>query len=99
VVPGDLRAYQTVPLRNFAYAGFAVEAQWWERFSVLLQAIAQQSPLPRTGTHKVDRPGVLFTAGGRYRAEPGSLEFSVSEDASVSGAPDFIANMAWMFSY
>lgn len=99
VVPGDLRAKQTVPLRNFLYAGIGVEAAWAERMSVLAQVMAQQSPLPDTGTHHVDRPAVLVSFGGRYYGRSGSLEVSVSEDASVAGAPDFIANMAWKMRY
>lgn len=99
IIPGDLKGFQTVPLRNAAYGGIAFESAWWTRFSVLVQTLVQQSPLPRTGTHHVDRPAVLLTFGGRYAFPAGSVEFSLTEDASVSGAPDFIATVAWTISY
>jgi hypothetical protein len=47
----------------------------------------------------VDRPGVLLTVGGRYAFRRGSLELSLTEDPSVSGTPDFIANMAFTMTF
>jgi hypothetical protein len=99
IVPGDLKGYQTVPLRNVLYAGAGVEAGWGERWTVLVQTVVQQSPLPETGINHVDRPGVLFTFGGRYRLRGGTIELSLTEDPDVAGAPDFIANMAWVTRY
>ncbi len=99
IVPGDLKGYQTVGLRNAAYAALGLEAAWRPRFSLLVQTLAQQSPLPVTGAHHIDRPSVLLTVGGRYAFEQGSLELSLTEDASVSGAPDFIAQAAWTMQY
>jgi hypothetical protein len=99
IFPGDLKGLQTVPLRNAFYAGCGIEAAWWDRFSVLVQTLAQQSPFPRTGTHHVDRPGVLLTVGGRYAFRRGSLELSLTEDPSVSGTPDFIANLAYSMDF
>ena len=99
IMPGDLKAYQTVPLRNSWYAGAGLEAAWWDRFSVLVQTVVQRSPLPETGIDHLDRHGILLTVGGRYHFSRGSLEFSLTEDPDVSGAPDFIANVAWMLTY
>jgi hypothetical protein len=99
IFPGDLKGHQTIPLRNSWYAGGGIEAAWWERFSVLVQALVQQSPLPETGIDHVDRPGILLTVGGRYHFPNSSIEFSLTEDPNVSGAPDFIADMAWMLRY
>jgi hypothetical protein len=47
----------------------------------------------------VDRPGVLLTVGGRYALRRGSLELSLTEDPSVSGTPDFIANLAYSMDF
>lgn len=99
IIPGDLKANQTIPLRNAWYAGGGIEAAWWERFIVLVQALVQQSPYPETGIDHIDRPGILLVFGGRYHFPNSSLEFSLAEDPNVSGAPDFIANVAWMLKY
>ncbi len=95
IFPGALRAYQTIPMRTYSYAGFGIEAAWWERFSVVVQTVAATSPYPDTGIRQVDWPGVLLTFGGRYYFNPGSLEFSLTEDADTKGAPDFIMNITY----
>lgn len=95
VFPGDLKAHQTVYLRNFAYAGFGIEAAYWSSFSLLVQTMAQTSPLPRTGIRQLDWPGVLLSFGGRYYSGSSSFEFSLTEDVDTAGAPDFIANITF----
>jgi hypothetical protein len=100
VVPGKLRGYETVPIRSYAYAGFGVEAAWWERFSVIVQTVVAGSPYPETGIREVDWPGVLLTFGGRYAfGRGGGIEFSLTEDPDTAGAPDFIFNLSttWKF--
>ena len=95
VSPGDLKAYQAIPLRMFGYAGLGIEAAWWERFHVLVQTVAASSPLPETGIRQLDWPGILLTFGGRYSFDRSSIEFSLTEDPDTAGAPDFIANVGW----
>jgi hypothetical protein len=99
VFPGKLRGYETIPMRAYAYAGFGVEAAWWERFSVIVQTIVASSPYPETGIRQVDWPGVLLTFGGRYAFRSGSLEFSLTEDPDTAGAPDFILNLSFKQSF
>ena len=99
VVPGDLKGYQTIPMRTYAYAGFGIEAAWWERFSVIVQTVVSDSPYPTTGIRQVDWPGILLTFGGRYSFGSSSLEFSLTEDPDTAGAPDFIANVTYMMSF
>ena len=99
VVPGDLKGYQTIPMRTYAYAGFGIEAAWWERFSVIVQTVVSGSPYPTTGIRQVDWPGILLTFGGRYSFGSSSLEFSLTEDPDTAGAPDFIANVTYMMSF
>jgi hypothetical protein len=99
VVPGDLKGYQTIPMRTYAYAGFGVEAAWWDRFSVIVQTVVAGSPYPTTGIRQVDWPGILLTFGGRYAFRSSSLEFSLTEDPDTAGAPDFIANVTYMMSF
>jgi hypothetical protein len=99
VVPGDLKGYQTIPMRTYAYAGFGVEAAWWDRFSVIVQTVVAGSPYPTTGIRQVDWPGILLTFGGRYSFGSSSLEFSLTEDPDTAGAPDFIANVTYTMSF
>jgi hypothetical protein len=99
VVPGDLKGYQTIPLRNYAYGGFGVEAAWWERFSVIAQTVVATSPYPSTGIREVDWPGVLLIIGGRYSSGSGSFEFSLTEDPDTAGAPDFVLNMTYRYVF
>lgn len=94
-VPGDYAGYQTVGLRTFWHGGLGIETAWWSRFSILVQAVAQTSPFPTTGIREVDWPAVLFTFGGRYYAAGGNFEFSLTEDPTTAGAPDFIANVVY----
>lgn len=88
VFPGDLDGHETVELDNFLYAGAALEASFWKKFSLLVQMLAQGSPFPKTGIGSVDRTSVLLTFGGRYVSGRDSLEFSITEDANTAGAPD-----------
>ncbi len=99
VVPGDLKSYQTIPMRTYAYAGFGVEAAWWDRFSVIVQTLVAGSPYPRTGIRQGDWPGILLTFGGRYVFGSSSIEFSLTEDPDTAGAPDFIANVTYSMSF
>ena len=99
VVPGDLKGYQAIPMRTYAYAGFGVEAAWWERFSVIVQTVVAGSPYPSTGIRQVDWPGILLTFGGRYSFSSSSFEFSLTEDPDTAGAPDFIMNVSYMMSF
>lgn len=88
VFPGNLKGYETVELDNFIYAGAALEAALWKKFSLLVQGVAQGSPFPKTGIGAMDRTSVLLTFGGRYSCGKDSLEFSVTEDPNTAGAPD-----------
>ncbi len=99
VFPGDLKGYQTIPLRDYAYGGFGVEAAWWEHFHVIVQTLVQGSPFPRTDIRQVDWPGVLLVMGGRYSFEKSSVEFSLTEDPDTAGAPDFILNLSYAVKF
>ncbi len=99
VLPGDLKGYQTIPMRTYAYAGFGVEAAWWDHFSIIVQTVVAGSPYPTTGIRQVDWPGVLLTFGGRYSFGSSSIEFSLTEDPDTAGAPDFIVNVTYMMSF
>ena len=95
VFPGDLHAEQTVRLKEYFYAGAAVEAALLENFSLLGQISFQSSPFPHTGIGSVDRTAALLTIGGRYGTGKNSLEFSLTEDPNTAGAPDVIFNLAY----
>lgn len=89
VFPGDLKAHETVRLRNFAYAGAGVEAALWNNLALLCQALIQGSPFPKTDIPTIDRPSVLLSIGGRYHSGKDIFELSFSEDPNTAGAPDF----------
>jgi hypothetical protein len=95
VFPGELRGYQTVRLRNYAYAGTGLEAIAWPSLSLIGQVSVQTSPYPRTDISQIDRAAVMLVVGGRYYADTGSVELSLTEDLNTSGAPDFVLNLAW----
>jgi hypothetical protein len=97
--PGDLKGYQTIPLRNVVFAGLGIEAAWWERFHAIAQVMVQQSPYPETGIREVDWPGILLMIGGRYVFERSALEFSLTEDPNTAGAPDFTLNVGYAWNY
>ncbi|OGW40737.1 MAG: hypothetical protein A2010_16155 [Nitrospirae bacterium GWD2_57_9] len=95
VMPGKLKAYQTVDLETFYYGGAAVEYRYDPDLTLLAQVMAASSPYPETGISEIDTPGILLVLGGRYYLGRGSLEFSLTEDPNTSGAPDFILNLTW----
>jgi hypothetical protein len=95
VFPGDLKAFQTVGLSNFIYAGAGIESLVWPRVGLLAQLVVQTSPYPHTGISQIDNTGMILVLGGRYYADSGSFEFSLTEDPNTSGAPDFILNFTY----
>ena len=99
VFPGALKGYETVPMHTYYYAGFGIEAAWWERFSVIAQTMVATSPYPDTGIRQIDWPGVLLVVGGRYSFSTSSIEFSLTEDPDTAGAPDFILNITGKMNF
>jgi hypothetical protein len=88
VLPGKLRADETLKLDASPYAGLGVEAALWSHISLLGQVMFQKSPLPKTGIGSLDRPSALLSLGGRYSWEKNSLDFAFTEDPNTAGAPD-----------
>ena len=95
VSPGDLKARQTVSLKNFFHGGAGIEAALWEQFSLLGQVEFQTSPFPKTGIGAIDRISVLLSLGGRYGTGNNSLECSITEDPNTAGAPDVTFNLTY----
>ncbi len=95
VFPGELKALQTVRLRDFVYGGAGVEALIKPHLGLLAQLMVQTSPYPHTGISKIDDVGMLLVMGGRYYAGGGSYELSLTEDPNTTGAPDFILNLTY----
>lgn len=95
VVPGDLKAHQTINLRTFYYAGAGLEYLYDPSLGLIAQAMLQTSPFPETGISQIDTAAVWLALGGRYYLNPGSIEFSLIEDPNTSGAPDFIVNLTY----
>jgi hypothetical protein len=95
VFAGDLKAEETVRLRDYIYGGAAVEALVWEKISLVGQVFIQGSPFPETDISAVDRTAVLLSLGGRYRSGKNAFEFAFTEDPNSSGAPDFSFHFSW----
>lgn len=93
VFPGNLKAEETIDLREYFYAGIGIEAAAWEKLHLLGQLFVQTSPFPDTDISAVDRTAVMISLGGRYAFKDNSIEFSFTEDMSTSGAPDFTASL------
>jgi hypothetical protein len=99
VFPGELRAYQTVKLENYYYAGSGIETLISRHLSLLVQFMVQTSPYPSTGISKIDNTGMILVLGGRYYANSGSYEFSLTEDPNTTGASDFILNLSYKMRF
>jgi len=99
VLPGDLRARETVDLQPYYYFGGAAEWGLWKNFEVLGQFLVQTSPFPDTGIAEIDRTGVILTLGGRYAFGRNSLELSFTEDLNTTGAPDFTFQLGFKHKF
>jgi hypothetical protein len=95
VFPGDLKAHDKLNLRNFFYAGAAIEAAVGGGLSLIAQIEAQTPVYPETDLRAVDRDAVLLVVGGRYTASNHTFDLSLTEDINTSGAPDFIVNLTY----
>ncbi len=95
IFPGVLRAKEAVALRTSFYGGAAIEAAIWNHFSLIVQAMFQTSPFPKTDIGSIDRVAALLTFGGRYSSGKNSLEFSLTEDPNTAGAPDVTFNLTY----
>ncbi len=99
VLPGDLRARETIGLQPYYYFGAVAEWAWWKNFEVLGQCLAQTSPFPETGISAIDQTGVILTLGGRYIFGLNSLEASFTEDLNTTGAPDFTFQLGFKHKF
>jgi hypothetical protein len=99
VFPGDMKGLERVDMQNYFYGIASIEAALGKKFSLIAQLQAQTDIYPETGVTAVDRAAVLFAGGGRYTMSNGSLDLSLTEDLSTSGAPDFIVNVTYTIKY
>jgi hypothetical protein len=95
VFPGDLKAVDTIGMKDYFYAGAAIEAAMWRHFGLIGEVLFQTSPFPHTDIGSVDRVCALVVLGGRYSSGKDSMEFSLTEDANTAGAPDVIFNLTY----
>jgi hypothetical protein len=89
VIPGSLKAQESIGLKNYWYGGFGMEWKPWKRISLLGQISAQTSPFPETGLDFIDNPALVLSLGGRYYLDRNCFELSLTEDLNTSGVPDF----------
>ncbi|MGC2063826.1 MAG: DUF3187 family protein [Thermodesulfovibrionales bacterium] len=95
VFPGDVRAEQTIRLKESFYAGGGLEYLVTPDLGLLGQAMYQTSPYPKTGIGNIDRAGILGVFGVRYTKAKDSIEFSLTEDLNTAGANDFTLNLSY----
>ncbi len=95
IFPGNVKAEQTVSLRDSFFAGAGLEFLVSRHFGLLGQTIVQTSPYPKTGIGEIDRTGVIVVFGGRYTRAKDSIEFSMTEDPNTAGATDFTFNVLY----
>jgi hypothetical protein len=95
VIPGPLKAQESIVLENYWYGGFGMEWKPWKRLSLLGQISAQTSPFPKTGLDFIDNPALVLSFGGRYYLDRNCFELSLTEDLNTSGAPDFTVNFSF----
>jgi hypothetical protein len=95
VSPGNIKAHDTVKLKEFVFAGTAFEADILENFSLLGQLYIQSPPFPDAYISAIDSIPVLLTLGGRYYSSNSSFEFSFTEDPNTAGAPDFTTGISY----
>jgi hypothetical protein len=95
VFTGDLIASEEVSLKNFFYAGLAVEAVLRKDLSFVIQFEGHPSVYPDTDLKAIDTCACIFAFGGRYYTARGDFEFSLTEDISNGAAPDFILNITY----
>ncbi len=95
IFPGDIKGHETLALNNYMFGGAAVDIKLKENLSFILQLQGQTDIYPETDLIAVDRNAYLLAVGGRYYRGKKSLEFSLTEDTSTSGAPDFILNLTY----
>lgn len=99
VLPGNLKGFETVKLREFVYGGACAEAALSKSLSLLGQVFIQGSPLPKTDIPSIDGTAVLLTFGGRYSSGSTIMEFSFTEDPNTSGAADFTIDFTFKVRY
>jgi hypothetical protein len=99
VIPGPLKAEQSIGLKNYWYGGFGMELKPWKRLSILAQISAQTSPFPETGLDFIDNPALILSIGGRYYRNRNYFELSLTEDLNTTGAPDFILNFSFKHTF
>ncbi|KPK01207.1 MAG: hypothetical protein AMK71_06440 [Nitrospira bacterium SG8_35_4] len=95
VFPGDVRGHEKINLKNYLYGGAAIEVDAGGGLYLITQLQGQSSVYPDTDLQAVDRDAYMIVFGGRYRKEGKSIELSLTEDLSTSGAPDFIVNVTF----
>jgi len=95
VFPGDVRGYERVDLEDYIYGGASLEWVPVERIGLILQVVTQSPVYPETDLRAVDRGATVLTSGVRYYMGGHSIDLSLTEDLSTSGAPDFIFNISY----
>lgn len=93
VFTGTWKARKDVSLRDYPWAATGLKWRYSDNLSALVQVVVKASPYD-TGIGALDDSSTLLTLGGRYAVSRKTwVEISLSEDPSISGAPDFMVEM------
>ena len=95
VFPGDLSGHDKIYLKDYLYGNGTVEAFYSEELSVLVGVMIQDWPFNDEGDKAFKRSPIVLNLGGRYLANKGVFELSLSEDLNTTGAPDFSVGLAY----
>lgn len=96
IIPGDLKAKEDIELGDYFYGGLDIEWLYSERVSFNVQLFGQESPFGSTGIRALDKAASIFTLGGKYKLDSGSVvEIYFSEDPGTAGAPDFMLGVGY----
>ena len=95
IFPGNVKGYINIDLNNYIYGGTAIEINKWKRWDLLFQLQAQSPVYPETDLLAIDENAYLLVFGCRYYKDNNSIEFSIAEDLTSTGAPDVTANLSY----
>ncbi|MGE5893486.1 MAG: DUF3187 family protein [bacterium] len=92
-------AQEEIDLSDYPYAALGLEWVYSESLSANAQVSFQGSPYD-TGIREIDGTASILSLAGRYAfTKHASLELSFSEDLNTAGAPDFMIETSYRYTF
>ncbi|KJR40848.1 hypothetical protein MCHI_003249 [Candidatus Magnetoovum chiemensis] len=99
IFPGDIKAYETVSTQPYGYISTGASIKLMTKLHFLTSVLAETSPLKDTGIGKVNNTAIAAAFGFRYEYKKKTyLHLSITEDLNTTAAPDFTANISFMYN-